>query len=54
MLDNKFFDILKDLIEEEVANHANSAQQLNLVMGLLRKIARCTKTEYSVKFIDLV
>ena len=25
MLDNKFFDIFKDLVEEEVANHANSA-----------------------------
>ena len=54
MLDNKFFDVLKDLIEEEVANHANSVEQLSLVIGLVRKVARCEKTDYSLKFIDLV
>ena len=54
MLDNKFFDVLKDLIEEEVANHAHSVGQLNLVLGLVRKTARCQKTDYSLKFIDLI
>ena len=41
MQDNKFFDVLKDLIEEEVANNPLSTSQLNLIVGLLRRIAKC-------------
>ena len=54
MQDNQYFDTLKDLIEEEVANNPLSASQLNLVVGLLRKVAKCQTTEYSTKFIDLL
>ena len=54
MQDNKYFDVLKDLIEEEVANNPLSTDQLNMIVGLLRKIAKCQSTEYSQKFIELL
>ena len=54
MQDNQYFDVLKDLIEEEVANNPLSTRQLNTVVGLLRKVAKCQTTEYSTKFIDLI
>ena len=41
MQDNKYFDVLKDLVEEEVANNPLTTGQLNMIVGLLRKIAKC-------------
>ena len=47
MLDNKYFEILKDFIENFFANKRPSVRQITHVVGLIRKIAQCTKIEYA-------
>jgi len=54
MLDNKYFDMLRDFVEDYFANKRPSAREVTHVVGLIRKIAQCSKTEYSSKFLDLV
>lgn len=53
-LDNKYFDMLKELIEDFLANSIPSTKQICHVVGLVRRIAQCEKTEYSAKLIELV
>ena len=52
--DNQYFDMLKDLIEDYFANGRPTTSQICHVIGLIRKIAQCEKTEYSAKLLDLV
>ena len=47
MLDNKYFEILKDFMEDFFANKRPSVRQVSHVVGLIRKVAQCSKIEYS-------
>ena len=54
MLDNRYFDMLKDLMEDFLANGRPTTPQVCHVIGLIRKVAQCEKTEYSAKLLELV
>ena len=46
--------MLKDLLEDFLANSMPTTLQISHVIGLVRRIAQCQKTEYSAKLIELV
>ena len=54
MLDNRYFDMLKDLIEDFLANGSPSVDEATLVISLIRKVAKSDKTEYSAKLLEIV
>jgi len=54
MLDNRYFEMLKDLIEDYLANGKPTVAQTCHMVGLIRRIAQCEKTEYSTKLLELV
>ena len=54
MLDNRYFEMLKDFIEDFFANKKPSVQETAHVVGLIRRIAQCQKTEYSTKLLEIV
>ena len=54
MLDNRYFEMLKDMIEDFFANKKPTATQACHIVGLIRRIAQCEKIEYSAKLLDLV
>jgi len=54
MLDNKYFEMLKDFIEDFFANRKPTVAQTCHVVGLIRRVAQCEKTEFSAKLLDLV
>ena len=53
-LDNKYFDMLKDLLEDFLANSIPTTSQTCHVIGLVRKIAQNQKTEYAAKLVELL
>lgn len=54
MLDNRYFEMVKEFVEEFFANKRPSLSDLTHIVGLIKRIAQCPKTEYSQKFLELV
>ena len=46
--------MLRDLIEDYLANKRPTVSQVTVVVGLMRRIAQCQKTEYASKFVELI
>ena len=50
----KYFDLLKDFIEDKLANESLSMQSVCFLVSLIRKVAKCQRTEYGSKFVELI
>ena len=54
MVETKYFDLLKDMIEDKFANGKLTLSSISFIIGLIRKVAQCERTEYSSKFVELI
>ncbi|CDW71435.1 UNKNOWN [Stylonychia lemnae] len=53
LLDNKYFDQLKDMIEYQLSIN-NSKPQIIQILGIIKKVTSSPKTEYGEKLLDLI
>eukprot|EP00347_Sterkiella_histriomuscorum_P001868 403370370 len=55
LLDNKYFDQLRELVEYEISQNSNSLPKLTQLLGIMKMIScQGSKTEYSEKFLDII
>lgn len=53
-LDNKYFKLHLDFLEDYLANHAGKESEMLFTVGQMRKVCLHPKTTYSEHYLDLL
>ena len=55
LLDNKYFDKLRELLEYELSLASSDLQKITLILSIFKKVsAKSDKTDYPAKFLDII